>query len=129
MAGKWDLTIHEGADFNVALTWGSGTSADDIVPVDLNGAEVVLRISYGFSKVLEVDPTGKILLHLSGAETETLGLPTDYLIEVTMPGGEVDHILEGQMVGSHAGSSNGSAGGWPAHPNGLYPSLVGRPGA
>jgi hypothetical protein len=128
MAGKWDLTLHEGADFSVALTWGTGTSADDIVPIDLTGAEVVLRIAYGFSKVLEV-VGGKIQLHLTGAETASLQLPTDYLIEVTMPGGEVDHVLEGAMVGSHHQASSSSGGGWPAHPNGLYPSLTGRPGA
>ena len=128
MSGKWDMTLHEGADFSVALTWGTGTSADDIVPIDLTGAEVVLRIAYGFTKVLEVG-AGKIQLHLTGAETASLPLPADYLVEVTFAGGEVDHVLEGQMIGSHQASSNGSAGGWPAHPNGAYPSLVGRPGA
>jgi hypothetical protein len=128
MAGKWDMTLHEGADFSVALTWGTGTSADDIVPIDLTGAEVVLHIAYAFSKILEV-VDGKIQLHLTGDETAQLALPAAYLVAVTLASGEVDHILEGAMVGSHSGSGNGNAGGWPAHPNGLYPSLVGRPGA
>ena len=136
MAGEWDISIDPGADWAAQLTWGSGSTADDVVPIDLTGAVVTLRISGSFSKELEV-VGGKIQLKLTGAETAMFTAPTGYLVQAVMADGAVAHVLEGLLIpSSHGGAQGGygyagpGIGGGYVHYNavdGPYPSAVGRP--
>jgi len=94
MAGHMDITFHQGAGLWIPLQWGTGTSADDIVEFDLTGAVVELIVN---GTVYLMDA---LEIRLTAAQTASMGT-SNYVVAVTFPDAEPEHVLEGKLVGAH----------------------------
>lgn len=94
MSGTMDLQFHEGAGFFVPVQWGTGTSAEDIDEFDLTGAVIELIVG-GTTYVMDA-------LEIRLTAAQTANMPTSpYILQVTFPGYEPEHVLEGKLIGAH----------------------------
>lgn len=107
-AGKYDITIEQGATFSLVLSWKDSQGN----PIDLTGytAKMDVRRSYSSSDTLLSLRTngegiqiqelnGKINLSASAELTEKLPpVSAVYDLELTSPGGIVTRLLEGRVV-------------------------------
>ena len=94
MSGHLDIPFHQGAGLFVPIQWGVGTTAEDIVEFDLTGAVIELIIN-GTTYVMDA-------LEIRLTAEQTLNIPTsNYILAVTLPGAEPEHVLEGRLIGAH----------------------------
>jgi hypothetical protein len=111
VTGTWNFTINEGADFNVTLTWTSGSPA---APVNLTGwnAHLQIRSTYAdFGGIIYADMTnangalvlggsaGTIQIIIPAATTATLGFSNAvYDLKMTTSGGAITRLIQGTVA-------------------------------
>lgn len=107
-AGVYDITIEQGADFNLPLTWKDGTGD----PIDVSGYTARMQIRENFDSddyiiSLTSDAGGGITLggilgtvtvSISAADTATLAqVEAVYDLELESPGGYVTRLTQGRV--------------------------------
>lgn len=107
-AGKYDITIEQGATFSLVLTWKDSQGN----PIDLTGytAKMDVRRSYSSSDTLLSLTTsnggvslggisGQVIMHASATITESIS-PTSaiYDLELESPTGFVTRLIEGRAT-------------------------------
>ena len=105
-AGQYDITIEQGADLDLVITW---TDSDD-EPIDLTGASArmqVRRTHDNATALLDIpatvgtivlgDELGTITVNVPAADTEGLPAPLKafYDLEIVEVGGAVRRVVEG----------------------------------
>ena len=101
-AGKYDLEIAQGADFNIQLTWKD----DNDVLIDLTGYSARMKLKNKIGGTIEIDcgsyitlggVNGTIDIDIPASITETITFEQGvYDLELVSSGGNVYRIMQGK---------------------------------
>lgn len=107
-AGALDITIEQGATWNLVLTWKIGGTAVNLtsyiarmqVRVDVDDSETILSLTTAAGEGIVLGGAlGTITLSRSAAQTAALAAGEYvYDLELQSSGGEVTRLLQGQFA-------------------------------